>query len=131
MAEKQNMKRMKELIQILNQASKAYYDEDREIMSNFEYDKLYDELVDLEKETGITLSNSPTINVGYEVVSSLPKEKHPEPMLSLDKTKDVEVLADWLGDHAGILSWKMDGLTVVLTYENGSLTKAEIGRAHV
>ena len=94
MAEKQNMKRMKELIQILNQASKAYYDEDREIMSNFEYDKLYDELVDLEKETGITLSNSPTINVGYEVVSSLPKEKHPEPMLSLDKTKDVEVLAD-------------------------------------
>ncbi|MCI6914780.1 MAG: NAD-dependent DNA ligase LigA [Lachnospiraceae bacterium] len=124
MAEKQNMKRMKELIQILNQASKAYYDEDREIMSNFEYDKLYDELVDLEKETGITLSNSPTINVGYEVVSSLPKEKHPEPMLSLDKTKDVEVLADWLGDHAGILSWKMDGLTVVLTYENGSLTKA-------
>lgn len=124
MAEKQNMKRMKELIQILNQASKAYYDEDREIMSNFEYDKLYDELVDLEKETGITLSNSPTIHVGYEVVSSLPKEKHPEPMLSLDKTKDVEVLADWLGDHAGILSWKMDGLTVVLTYENGSLTKA-------
>lgn len=124
MAEKQNMKRMKELIQILNQASKAYYDEDREIMSNFEYDKLYDELVDLEKETGITLSNSPTINVGYEVVSSLPKEKHPEPMLSLDKTKDVEVLADWLGDHAGLLSWKMDGLTVVLTYENGSLTKA-------
>ena len=116
--------RMRELVDLLNEASKAYYAEDREIMSNFEYDKLYDELIQLEKETGITFSDSPTVNVGYEVVSELPKEKHPEPMLSLDKTKDREVLADWLGDQVGLLSWKMDGLTVVLTYEGGELVKA-------
>ena len=116
--------RMRELVDLLNKASKAYYAEDREIMSNFEYDKLYDELVQLEKDTGITFSDSPTVNVGYEVVSELPKEKHPEPMLSLDKTKDRNVLADWLGDQEGLLSWKMDGLTVVLTYESGELIKA-------
>ncbi|MBO6164978.1 MAG: NAD-dependent DNA ligase LigA [Eubacterium sp.] len=115
---------MRELVDILNKASKAYYAEDTEIMSNFEYDKLYDELVALEKETGITLSDSPTIHVGYEVVSSLPKEKHPAPMLSLDKTKGVDTLRDWLGSQPGLLSWKMDGLTVVLTYDGGELVKA-------
>ena len=118
------MNRMKELVGILSEASRAYYMEDREIMSNFEYDKLYDELVALERETGTILTGSPTQKVGYEVVSSLPKEPHPSPMLSLDKTKDVDALAAWLGDHAGILSWKMDGLTVVLTYEDGVLSKA-------
>ncbi len=118
------IKRIKELTDILNAASKAYYMDDAEIMSNFEYDKLYDELVLLEKETGTVLANSPTIKVGYEVVSELPKEAHPAPMLSLDKTKDVDALKSWLGDKEGILSWKMDGLTVVLTYENGELVKA-------
>ncbi len=116
--------RMRELVDILNKASKAYYAEDHEIMSNFEYDKLYDELVALEQKTGITLSDSPTVHVGYEVVSELPKERHPAPMLSLDKTKDVEALADWLNGKEGLLSWKMDGLTVVLTYDNGELVKA-------
>ncbi|MBE5945944.1 MAG: NAD-dependent DNA ligase LigA [Lachnospiraceae bacterium] len=116
--------RIKELVNILNQAAKAYYQEDKEIMSNFEYDSLYDELVELEKETGLVLSSSPTIKVGYEVLSELPKEAHPAPMLSLDKTKSVDDLADWLGDKAGVISWKMDGLTVVLTYENGILVKA-------
>ena len=116
--------RIKELTEILNRASKAYYMQDTEIMSNYEYDALYDELVQLEKETGITLSNSPTIHVGYEVVSELPKEEHEYPMLSLDKTKDVQTLADWLGDQMGVLSWKMDGLTIVLTYDNGELVKA-------
>ena len=116
--------RIKELTEILNRASKAYYMQDTEIMSNYEYDALYDELVQLEKETGITLSNSPTIHVGYEVVSELPKEEHEYPMLSLDKTKDVQTLSDWLGDQMGVLSWKMDGLTIVLTYDNGELVKA-------
>ena len=116
--------RIKELIEILNKASRAYYAEDVEIMSNFEYDKLYDELLMLEAETGTVYANSPTQNVGYEVVSELPKEKHPSPMLSLDKTKEVEALVSWLGDKEGLLSWKMDGLTVVLTYENGTLSKA-------
>lgn len=116
--------RIKELTEILNRASKAYYMQDTEIMSDYEYDALYDELVQLEKETGITLSNSPTIHVGYEVVSELPKEEHEYPMLSLDKTKDVQTLSDWLGDQMGVLSWKMDGLTIVLTYDNGELVKA-------
>lgn len=116
--------RIKELTEILNRASKAYYMQDTEIMSNYEYDALYDELVQLEKETGITLSNSPTIHVGYEVVSELPKEEHEYPMLSLDKTKDVQTLSDWLGDQMGVLSWKMDGLTIVLTYDKGELVKA-------
>ncbi len=115
---------MKYKIEILNQASKAYYQEDREIMPNIEYDRLYDELVKLEKETGIVLSNSPTINVGYEVLSNLPKERHEKPMLSLDKTKDVAALKDWLGSQTGVLSWKLDGLTIVLTYEGGNLVKA-------
>ncbi len=118
------MERMKELIGLLNEAAKAYYQESREIMSNYEYDRLYDELTELEKKTGITLSGSPTIRVGYEVLSELPKEKHPKKMLSLDKTKDVSQLASWLNSREGVLSWKLDGLTVVLTYEKGKLVKA-------
>ena len=116
--------RIKELVDILNKASKAYYQDAKEIMSNFEYDALYDELVQLEKDTGIVLANSPTVNVGYEVVSELPKEQHESPMLSLDKTKEVSVLADFAGDKKSLLSWKLDGLTVVLTYEQGKLFKA-------
>lgn len=115
---------MKERIEILNKASRAYYQENREIMSNLEYDKLYDELEQLEKQTGTVLSNSPTIHVGYELLSNLPKERHDKPMLSLDKTKEVSALKDWLGQNEGMLSWKLDGLTIVLTYENGSLIKA-------
>lgn len=115
---------MKEKIKLLNEASKAYYQENREIMSNLEYDKLYDELLELEKETGIVLSNSPSIHVGYELLGSLPKERHEKPMLSLDKTKDVGALKEWLGDQTGLLSWKLDGLTIVLTYTEGKLLKA-------
>lgn len=115
---------MKEKIKLLNDANKAYYQENREIMSNFEYDRLYDELSELEKETGITLSNSPTIHVGYELLSNLPKELHEKPMLSLDKTKDVLAFKDWLGANEGILSWKLDGLTIVMTYLDGKLVKA-------
>ncbi|MBS1484571.1 MAG: NAD-dependent DNA ligase LigA [Clostridium sp.] len=118
------IQRMKELVFILRQAGKAYYQESREIMSNFEYDKLYDELSSLEQETGIIMSGSPTQKVGYEVLSELPKETHDSPMLSLDKTKSVEDLQAWLGTQKGLLSWKMDGLTIVLTYEGGSLQKA-------
>jgi DNA ligase (NAD+) len=116
--------RMKELVYILNKASKVYYQENNEIMSNFDYDKLYDELVELEKITGVTMSDSPTIKVGYTLLSSLPKEKHKTKMLSLDKTKEVIALKDWIGDKEGILSWKLDGLTIVLTYNNGELVKA-------
>ncbi|MCQ2494663.1 MAG: NAD-dependent DNA ligase LigA [Lachnospiraceae bacterium] len=116
--------RMKELVDILNKASEAYYAKDTEIMSNYEYDKLYDELVELEKETGITMSGSPTVNVGYAAVAELPKESHASPMLSLDKTKSREDLRAWLNGHEGILSWKLDGLTIVLTYNNGKLEKA-------
>lgn len=118
------MKRIKELIEILNKAGESYYSKGVEIMSNYEYDKLYDELAALEKQTGCVLSNSPTINVGYEVLSELPKERHESPMLSLDKTKDVAALESWLGSQKGILSWKLDGLTVVLTYNHGKLEKA-------
>ena len=118
------IQRMKELIPQLRQAAKAYYQESREIMSNFEYDRLYDELQALEKETGIVMSQSPTQNVGYEVLSELEKETHESPMLSLDKTKSPEALRDWLGEREGLLSWKMDGLTVVLTYRDGILQKA-------
>ncbi len=116
--------RIKELTDILNEASYAYYQQDNEIMSNFEYDKLYDELLALEEETGLVMSNSPTINVGYEVLSELPKEAHAAPMLSLDKTKNVDDLSAWLVDKEGVLSWKLDGLTVVLTYRDGELYKA-------
>ena len=116
--------RIKELVELLNEASKAYYQKDTEIMSNLEYDALYDELVALEQETGLVLSKSPTQNVGYEIISELPKERHAAPMLSLDKTKSVDDLAAWLGDKTGVMSWKMDGLTVVLTYEDGVLVKA-------
>ncbi|MEZ3428072.1 MAG: NAD-dependent DNA ligase LigA [Lachnospiraceae bacterium] len=122
--EDKKMERMKELVAQLNAASKAYYAEDREIMSNFDYDRLYDELEQLEKETGVTLSNSPTINIGYEAVEELPKERHESPMLSLGKTKSREELQDWLQGKEALLSWKLDGLTVVLTYREGKLAKA-------
>ncbi len=115
---------MKSRIELLNKAAKAYYQENREIMSNYEYDKLYDELEALENETGTVLSNSPTIRVGYELLTGLPKERHEKPMLSLDKTKDVSVLREWLGSRQGLLSWKRVGLTIVLTYQEGRLTKA-------
>ncbi len=120
----QKRKRMEELVELLNRAARVYYQESNEIMSNQEYDLLYDELEALEAELGITLSNSPTVNVGYQVVSSLPKENHPRPMLSLDKTKSIDELKSWLGDKEGLLSWKLDGLTIVLTYREGKLAKA-------
>ena len=113
--------RMKELIEILNKASELYYKQSTSMMSDYEYDKLYDELVELEKETNMTLSNSPTINVEPETLTSLEKVEHPSPMLSLSKTKSVDELAEFLGEEEGLLSWKLDGLTIVLTYENGSL----------
>ena len=116
--------RIRELVALLREAGLAYYQQSREIMSNFEYDRLYDELVELEQKTGLVLAGSPTQNVGYEVVSTLPKERHEKPMLSLNKTKSVEELKEWLGEQQGILSWKMDGLTIVLTYEEGRLEKA-------
>lgn len=116
--------RMKELIAKLGEAAKAYYAEDREIMSNYEYDKLYDELTALEEETGTVMAGSPTISVGYEAVDELPKERHESPMLSLGKTKSREELKDWLGAQKGLLSWKLDGLTIVLTYRDGRLFKA-------
>ena len=118
------IERINELVKTLNEAAKAYYQGTKEIMSNFEYDALYDELLSLEKETGVVLASSPTVNVGYEVLSELPKERHEKPMLSLDKTKDVQALKEWVGNQKTILSWKLDGLTIVLTYKNGKLDKA-------
>lgn len=115
---------MREKVRVLNEAAKAYYQENREVMPNIEYDRLYDELLELEKDTGVVLSNSPTIHVGYELLSDLPKEAHEATMLSLDKTKDVDALKEWLGVQKGVLSWKLDGLTIVLTYSGGKLTKA-------
>ena len=111
---KEKIQRMKELIPILSGASRAYYQESREIMSNFEYDRLYDELCSLEKETGIVMSGSPTTQVGYEVLSELPKEAHESPMLSLDKTKSVDELVQWLGQQEGLLSWKMARLLQIM-----------------
>lgn len=124
MSDSNSIDRIKELVELLNRAGRAYYQESREIMSNREYDALYDELAALERETGMVLAGSPTVNVGYEVLSSLPKVNHEAPMLSLDKTKSVDELASFLKDREGILSWKLDGLTVVLTYENGELVQA-------
>ena len=118
------IERINELVKKLNEASKAYYQDASEIMTNYEYDALYDELAALEKETGVVLASSPTVNVGYEVLTELPKERHEKPMLSLDKTKDVQALKEWVGNHETVLSWKLDGLTIVLTYENGKLSKA-------
>lgn len=118
------LQQMKDLVKKLNQAAKAYYQEDREIMDNREYDALYSKLEQMEKEIGIVLADSPTVNVGYEAVDALPKETHESPMLSLDKTKDREALREFIGEHKTLLSWKMDGLTIVLTYENGQLQKA-------
>lgn len=122
--EKDKMERMRSLVELLNRARRAYEQEDKEIMANLEYDRLYDELQALEKELGTTLASSPTVNVGYEVLSELPKERHERPMLSLDKTKDVERLREFLGDQKAMISWKLDGLTIVLTYRDGSLEKA-------
>lgn len=121
---RQKQERMQELVTLLNRAAKAYYQDAQEIMSNLEYDRLYDELTKLEAELGITLSDSPTVNVGYEVLSELPKERHESPMLSLDKTKEVEDLKRFVGDQKAMMSWKMDGLTIVLTYRDGTLFKA-------
>ncbi|MCD8083239.1 MAG: NAD-dependent DNA ligase LigA [Clostridiales bacterium] len=118
------LQRMKELVRILSEAGKAYYQESRELIGNYEYDRLYDELQRLEQETGVVLSGSPTRQVGYEALGELPKEAHELPMLSLDKTKDVGALQEWLGDQEAVLSWKLDGLTIVLTYEEGKLVKA-------
>lgn len=120
----QKQKRMHELVELLNRASKAYYQDAAEIMSNFEYDRLYDELLALEEELGTTLAMSPTVNVGYEVLSELPKERHEKPMLSLDKTKEISRLKEFLGNQEAFLSWKLDGLTIVLTYKGGELVKA-------
>mgnify|MGYP000623089039 FL=1 len=116
------MRRMQELVDLLKKAAYAYEQEDREIMSNFEYDKLYDELLGLEVETGTVLAGSVTQKVGYEVASNLKKVTHPSRMLSLDKTKEVEKLKSFLGSQFGMLSWKLDGLTIVCTYEDGSYT---------
>ena len=124
MEKEQKTGRMQELVELLNRAGKAYYQDAEEIMTNYEYDALYDELLALEKETGITFSNSPTVNVGYEVLSELPKERHESPMLSLDKTKDVEALKEFAGNQKVVMSWKMDGLTIVLSYREGNLVKA-------
>ncbi len=124
MAEQPKENRIKELVKLLNEASKAYYADDTEIMDNFTYDKLYDELERLEQETGIFMSDSPTRNVGYESVDDLPKMQHEKPMLSLDKTKDVEVLRSFIGENKTLLSWKMDGLTIVITYRDGELYQA-------
>lgn len=121
---RQKQDRMQELVNLLNRAGKAYYQQAEEIMSNYEYDRLYEELQNLEKELGITLSDSPTVNVGYEVLSELPKERHEQPMLSLDKTKEIEELKNFLGNQEALMSWKLDGLTIVLTYRDGSLYKA-------
>ena len=122
--EQKSADRMKELVELLNRASESYYAKDTEIMSNFEYDKLYDELEQLEQETGVVLANSPTVKVGYEAVEELPKEAHEQPMLSLGKTKDREELREWVQDKTALLSWKLDGLTIVLTYQAGKLVKA-------
>jgi len=120
----EKVERVKYLVETLNKASKAYYAQDREIMSNREYDSLYEELQALERDTGLVLANSPTVSVGYEAVEELPKERHSSPMLSLDKTKDREALKNWLEGHAALMSWKLDGLTIVLTYREGRLVKA-------
>ena len=121
---KSKQQRMRELVELLNRARKAYEQDNTEIMSNYEYDRLYDELEELEKELGTKMANSPTVNVGYEVVSGLPKERHERPMLSLDKTKEVERLKEFLGTKKAMISWKLDGLTIVLTYQGGELVKA-------
>ncbi len=124
MEQEKKLARMKELVSVLREAGRAYYQESRELMGNYEYDRLYDELLALEEETGIVLGGSPTRQVGYEIVSELPKEAHESPMLSLDKTKEPGALAEWLGEKEGLLSWKLDGLTIVLTYREGRLYKA-------
>lgn len=123
--------RIKELTELLGRASRAYYAQDQEIMSNYEYDRLYDELEQLERETGIILSGSPTQHVGYEAVDELPKEAHETPMLSLDKTKDREELRSWLQGQSAILSWKLDGLTIVLISISPCMGFSQHGGQHV
>ena len=118
------MNRMQELVELLNRAGKAYYQDAEEMMSDYQYDALYDELKNLEQEMGVTLAASPTVNVGYEVLSELPKERHESAMLSLDKTKEVEGLREFAGNQKVVVSWKLDGLTIVLTYRDGMLAKA-------
>ena len=124
MNNEEKIKRIKELTDLLNLASRTYYQEGREIMPNIDYDRYYDELLELEKETGFRLSNSPSQNVGYEIISELPKERHESPMLSLDKTKSADELISWMNGHKCVLSWKLDGITCVVTYEDGVLKKA-------
>ena len=124
MNNEEKIKRIKELTDLLNLASRTYYQEGREIMPNIDYDRYYDELLELEKETGFRLSNSPSQNVGYEIISELPKEHHESPMLSLDKTKSADELISWMNGHKCVLSWKLDGITCVVTYEDGVLKKA-------
>lgn len=124
MADENKINRIKELTELLNHASRVYYQEGKEIMPNIDYDRYYDELLELEKETGFRLANSPSQNVGYEIISELPKERHESPMLSLDKTKSADELIAWLNGKRGVLSWKLDGITCVVTYENGVLSKA-------
>ncbi len=124
MMEEKSLERMRELVSLLNQAAKAYYAQDTEIMSNYEYDRLYDELMEIEKITGVILTDSPTAEGGFEAVEELPKERHEAPMLSLAKTKSREELQSWLNGKQGLLSWKLDGLTIVLTYTGGRLVKA-------
>ena len=124
MADENKINRIKELTELLNHASRVYYQEGKEIMPNIDYDRYYDELLELEKETGFRLANSPSQNVGYEIISELPKERHESPMLSLDKTKSADELIAWLNGKQGVLSWKLDGITCVVTYENGVLSKA-------
>lgn len=121
---KKHIEHMKSLIEQLNEAARVYYQGQDEIMSNYEYDRLYDELTALEEKTGIVMANSPTVHVGYETISELPKEAHVAPMLSLNKTKEVADLVSWLGRQTGLLSMKLDGLSIILTYEDGKLTKA-------
>ena len=121
---KSKLQEIKERVLFLNNAAKAYYRDNEELIPNLTYDRLYDELESLERQTGIILANSPTQKVGYETLDSLPKEAHSSRMLSLDKTKSIEDLRSWLADKTGLLSWKLDGLTIVLTYRNGLLFKA-------
>lgn len=119
------VERIKELNQQLNQYRDSYYNNSVSEISDYEYDKLFDELKRLEEETNIVMANSPTHTVGYEVKSKLEKVKHSHPMLSLDKTKSVDELKKFAGSQDCLLTCKMDGLTVLLTYENGKLIQAE------
>ena len=113
------IQRMKQMVERLNNAARAYYQENREIMPNIEYDRLYDELVLMEKETGVVLSDSPTVRVGYELLTGLPKETHESPMLSLDKTKDIHALREYKQRFAFLEDrWSYD----CFNYSDGKLS---------